>query len=199
MPRGGGDRRAARASARGALAALAAERAARVRAAAWAPGGGARDVFTADLRAFARFDRGGLVADLAFEAPGAAAGAGMGAGAGAGAGAAPGAAPWALGEEALALTRANMRALYDAAGGEWAWDDAAKRAELAHAEARLVAARDARGALLGFVAFRFVSEGPLEALYVYELQLAPEAQGKGLGKHLMQVCELAARKQGMHA
>jgi ribosomal protein S18 acetylase RimI-like enzyme len=53
------------------------------------------------------------------------------------------------------------------------------------------------GEILGFVSFRFVLEGDFDVLYVYELQMGPKAQRKGLGKHLMQICELVARKSGM--
>ena len=35
------------------------------------------------------------------------------------------------------------------------------------------------------------------ALYVMDLQLEPEVQRKGLGRHLMRTLELVARKQGM--
>ena len=55
------------------------------------------------------------------------------------------------------------------------------------------------GRPLAFISFQFVSEGPFEVLYVYELQLEPETQRKGLGKHLMMTVELAARKAGFQA
>lgn len=53
------------------------------------------------------------------------------------------------------------------------------------------------GALLGFVSFRFVLEGDYDVLYIYELQLSPLAQRRGVGKHLMQLAELVARRAGM--
>eukprot|EP00976_Prorocentrum_cordatum_P106161 1194397-Prorocentrum_minimum.AAC.1 len=43
-------------------------------------------------------------------------------------------------------------------------------------------------------------EGRMEgcpALFIYDLQLVPAVQRKGLGKHLMQVLEMIARKQSM--
>ena len=55
------------------------------------------------------------------------------------------------------------------------------------------------GRPLAFISFQLVSEGPLEVLYVYELQLEPETQRKGLGKHLMMTAELVARKVGFQA
>ena len=48
--------------------------------------------------------------------------------------------------------------------------------------------------LLGFVYYRFVVEEPLPVLYVYELQMEPSAQGKGLGKFMMQLIEQMACK-----
>jgi len=59
--------------------------------------------------------------------------------------------------------------------------------------------RQFNGRPLAFISFRLVSEGPLEVLYVYELQLEPETQRKGLGRHLMTTAELAARKAGFQA
>jgi hypothetical protein len=53
------------------------------------------------------------------------------------------------------------------------------------------------GDLLGFVSFRFLAEGEYDVLYIYELQMGPQAQRRGLGKHLVQLCELIARKCGM--
>ncbi|XP_031406889.1 N-alpha-acetyltransferase 40 [Punica granatum] len=55
------------------------------------------------------------------------------------------------------------------------------------------------GSLIGFVHYRFIVEEELPVLYVYELQLEPRAQGKGLGKFLMQLVELIARKNRMGA
>ena len=48
--------------------------------------------------------------------------------------------------------------------------------------------------LLGFVHYRFVVEEDVPVVYVYELQLESTAQKKGLGKFLMQLIELVARK-----
>jgi hypothetical protein len=159
------------------------ERRSRQQSAMFVDGSQPRDVFS-EFFAFAKVSRGGFTAALSFTAPGLAG--------------------WSptLCDELLALTRANMQALYDGAGASaasWAWDDAGKRAELADADARYVIVRDAASdALLGFVHFRFVLEGAFDALYVYELQLAQASQRQGLGKHLMVVCELIAKKQGMH-
>jgi GNAT superfamily N-acetyltransferase len=48
--------------------------------------------------------------------------------------------------------------------------------------------------LIGFVHYRFVVEEELPVLYVYELQMEPPAQGKGLGKFMMQLIEQIACK-----
>ena len=214
---------------RAAREARARERASTRRAALYAapPGGtllsamAPRDVL-ADFAAFAAFDRNGLACDISFTCPGHAS--------------------WTpeVARFALELTRANMRALYEAAPG-WGWKEGAKRAELADGENRYLVARAAArgsssaaaaaapaapaaapppaqaagaaaagggagagagacqpGDLLGFVSFRFLPEGEYDLLYIYELQMGPHAQRRGLGKHMMQICELVARKCGMH-
>ena len=179
-------RREAR-SARAAASSFEAERLLGLRAALFSAPDVARDVL-ADFAAFTRFDRNGLDADIFFTSPGSP--------------------RWSSALEifALEVTERNMRSLYESAKG-WGWDSDAKRAELQSPENRYLVARargvDANGAdagdFLGFVSFRFVSEAALDVLYVYELQLAAQAQRKGLGKFLMQLCELIARKQGMQA
>ena len=92
------------------------------------------------------------------------------------------------------LTKSNMHDLYVAAP-DWGWNDKKKKAELFSSEMRfLIAKQRSDGAPIGFVAFTFVLEEEYDALYVFELQLTNEAQRKGLGRHLMQIMELAARK-----
>lgn len=56
--------------------------------------------------------------------------------------------------------------------------------------------KECRGSnsIVGFVHYRFVVEEDIPVLYLYELQLEPRVQGKGLGKFLMQLIELIARK-----
>lgn len=96
------------------------------------------------------------------------------------------------------LTKRNMRAAYDAAPG-WTWNDSAKRAELSDPENRYIVVREQEtGSPVAFASFRFLIEGDVEALYVYELQLSEAVQRRGLGKHLMIVLELVARQQRMH-
>ncbi|XP_004299499.1 PREDICTED: N-alpha-acetyltransferase 40 isoform X2 [Fragaria vesca subsp. vesca] len=118
------------------------------------------------------------------------------------------------------LLKANMEGPY---GTEWPVEEKVKRREMVASEARYIFVYEAldananelltvsgkertsgicmeeRGSLLGFVHFRFVIEEDLPVLYVYELQLESHVQGKGLGKFLMQLIELIARKNHMTA
>lgn len=153
------------------------------RAAMYTSPGVPRDVL-AGLSAPLRFEGGGLAAALAFAAPGS-----------------PNFA--ALVAELLDLTRANMRALYEAAPGWGGWRDGKKRGELLDTDSRFIVARGegpaggGGGALLGFACFRFLLDGERDVLYLFELQLAEAAQRKGLGRHLMLLCEQVARAAGM--
>lgn len=54
--------------------------------------------------------------------------------------------------------------------------------------------RSCHGPIIGFVHFRFILEEEIPVVYVYELQLEPRVQGKGLGKFLMQLMELISQK-----
>lgn len=95
------------------------------------------------------------------------------------------------------LTKTNMEAVYAAAGGSWSWNSTKKRGELFSEDTRYVLCRAADGALVGFLAFRLEFDNDYEVLYVYELQIAEAARRRGLGRHLMLVAELMARKNGM--
>lgn len=55
------------------------------------------------------------------------------------------------------------------------------------------------GPTIGFVHYRFIMEEEVPVVYVYELQLEPRVQGKGLGKILMQLVELIACENKMGA
>lgn len=100
-------------------------------------------------------------------------------------------------------------------GTEWPAEEKVKRREMVAPEARYIFVYEeeaseflqertsatcveergrGRGPMLGFLHFRFLMEEELPVLYVYELQLEPRVQGKGLGKFLMQLIELIARK-----
>lgn len=90
-------------------------------------------------------------------------------------------------------------------GPEWAAEEKVKRRELVTPEARYIFVYEASSneekvilegehSLVGFVHYRFTLEEEMPVLYVYEIQLESRAQGKGLGKFLMQLLELIARK-----
>lgn len=66
-------------------------------------------------------------------------------------------------------------------------------------EKTAVTSVDKRGSIVGFVHYRFILEEDVPVLYVYELQLELCVQGKGLGKFLMLLIELIARKNHMGA
>lgn len=105
------------------------------------------------------------------------------------------------GEEALewavALTRANMRAMYEACPG-WGWDEAAKRAELRDPDGRYLVARDAAsGRLAAFAHLRFLLEDGVRLCYLWELQVGDAFRRRRLGLALMQVVELVAWRAGM--
>ncbi|KAG6621336.1 N-alpha-acetyltransferase 40 [Phytophthora cinnamomi] len=104
-------------------------------------------------------------------------------------------------EGVVALFESNMKALYQAS--DWGYDPVAKRKELFEDEARYLFVHDesvastASAPLVGFAHFRFVEDDGALVLYLYEVQLASTAQRHGLGKFLMQLLLLVARKHGM--
>ena len=105
----------------------------------------------------------------------------------------------ALEEWVLSLTKRNMAGVYDASDDErWHWSDARKRGELLDGETRYLVAR-LGGAPAAFLAFRLLLEGDAEVLYVYELQAEAAARRRGLGKRLMQLAELIARRHALQA
>ena len=90
-------------------------------------------------------------------------------------------------------------------GSEWSTEEKSKRREMVAPEARYLFVREApiadgngsaedKGPMVGFVHYRFTLEEEVPVVYLYELQLEPRVQWKGLGKFLMQLIELIARK-----
>jgi ribosomal protein S18 acetylase RimI-like enzyme len=152
----------------------------RLRAAEEVSDGVPRDLVVELPAPFRRYARGGLECDISFACP-----------------ASEATWPAGLAEEVLTLTRANMKEAYEAAEG-WGWSESKKRAEACDPATRYILAHAVTsGALLGFASLRFVAEGHHDSAYVYELQLAPAAQRKGLGRFLMLLVEMAARNAGM--
>eukprot|EP00898_Chlorokybus_atmophyticus_P001918 jgi/Chlat1/2727/Chrsp182S08757 len=73
-----------------------------------------------------------------------------------------------------------------------------KAREMVEGDALYIVARDAKtDERTAFAQFRFVIEEDIEVLYVYELQLMEDVLRKGLGRHLMMLMELLARKNAM--
>lgn len=113
------------------------------------------------------------------------------------------------------LLKVNMEGPY---GSDWPMEEKVKRREMVAPEARYIFVLESLnrvhcdnstkeddswtsdgGRLVGFVHYRFVIEEEIPVVYVYELQLETCARGKGLGKFLMQLIELIARKNQMGA
>lgn len=118
------------------------------------------------------------------------------------------------------ILKINMERVY---GSEWQVEEKVKRKEMVSPEARYIfvyetvdsdanqmsesvirrGSRNVHGSdketIVGFVHFRFTLEEEVPVLYVYELQLEPLVQGKGLGNFLMQLIELIACENHMSA
>jgi len=118
---------------------------------------------------------------------------------------------------AFDLTKTNVASLYASCPG-WGWRDSTKRRELQDDDARYIVVSGlvvdslepqqtyselenikSEQQYLGFVHLRFEIEKGEAVAYVYEVQIDRTAQGRGLGKFLMQLVELAARKVGVSA
>lgn len=99
-------------------------------------------------------------------------------------------------------------------GPEWPTEEKLKRREMVAEEARYIFVHEisngdadevsklsdkqrpcsCEGPIVGFIHYRFILEEEVPVVYVFELQLEPHVQGKGLGKFLMQLIELIARE-----
>ncbi|KAL9256535.1 N-alpha-acetyltransferase 40-like protein [Drosera capensis] len=104
----------------------------------------------------------------------------------------------------------NMERHY---GMKWKVEERVKYREMLAPEARYIFALDTTNAekrilfptidsedtIVGFVHYHFTMEEEVPVLYLYELQLVPDVQGKGLGEFMMQLLELIARKNRMGA
>uniref|UniRef100_A0AAV1URI9 N-alpha-acetyltransferase 40 n=1 Tax=Peronospora matthiolae TaxID=2874970 RepID=A0AAV1URI9_9STRA len=105
-------------------------------------------------------------------------------------------------EGIAALFEKNMELLYQASN--WGYESRAKREELFADEARYLLVYDESiqalhplKPLVGFVHFRFLDDDGALVLYLYEVQLAAKVQRQGLGKFLMTLLLLVAKKHGM--
>ena len=103
---------------------------------------------------------------------------------------------------AFELVKANMEELYDEAG--YGWDDQDKLSELSEDGTRFLVARNKDGQRIAFAHFRFTVQGDVvdqmrgdTVLMVHDLHVVDECQRKGLGRHLMTLMEMVARKTNM--
>ena len=124
------------------------------------------------------------------------------------------------------LTQRNVKSFYENCPG-WGWNASKKRRELEDSDARFIVATAAAAVAegeekkqtdddgdgddekkktpefavdqpIGFVHLRLEIEDDNEpVLYVYEFHVEEGAQGRGLGRYLMQLTELISRKAGL--
>jgi GNAT superfamily N-acetyltransferase len=105
------------------------------------------------------------------------------------------------------LAKKNTKAISDASG--YGWDDDEYKEALKAPEERFLVAFAAEtestaAAPVAFIDFQFALQGALveemegeTCLLVQDLQLQKAVQRKGLGRHLLSLAQLIARKQGM--
>ena len=110
---------------------------------------------------------------------------------------------------AFELVKETMEEKYDTSG--YGWDDEDKMRELTEKEARFLVVREwpseegqTRGEPVGFVHFRFTVQGEVidkmageASLHIYDIHIEDHSQRKGLGKHLLMLLELIARREKM--
>eukprot|EP00906_Rhabdomonas_costata_P006309 RCo009253 len=99
-----------------------------------------------------------------------------------------------LREFTFQLVKANMETFYRECPAIGGWTDRLKREEMFDITGRFIIAFDGAEPV-GFTSFRFDMDFGRRVVYCYELHCVPRVQGKGLGKHLMVLLELVARKQ----
>lgn len=109
---------------------------------------------------------------------------------------------------AFEMTKGHMETVYEMSG--YGWDDEDKMRELTEQGARFLLVREAPkeegvlGKLICFVHFRFTVQGEVmdqmagePCLYVWDLQVDVCYQRQGLGRHLLTLLELIARREHM--
>eukprot|EP00803_Ostreobium_quekettii_P004259 evm.model.scf_468.12 EVM.evm.TU.scf_468.12 scf_468:71324-72010(+) len=96
------------------------------------------------------------------------------------------------------LCEENMRALYEPV---WGWNKDKKSKQLMHPDSRFIVAsrRSEPNEPLAYTNYRYEEEGGCPVLYVYELQVEKSVQRLGVGKFVMQLMELMARRNKMDA
>lgn len=82
----------------------------------------------------------------------------------------------------------NMKAVFD---NSWNWSDTSKHAEYIEEEARyLVATMD--GSPIAFIHFRFEQQDNEFVLFIYDVQIEPDFQRRGLGHFIVHAVEFIA-------
>lgn len=112
------------------------------------------------------------------------------------------------------FSKINMEGPY---GSQWSTEEKVKHREMVSTQAHYIFVHEASNAnangmfpksdaekttsaleqkdpMVAFVHFRFIIEEMIPVLYVYELQIEPRFQGRGLGTFLMELIELIACK-----
>jgi len=102
---------------------------------------------------------------------------------------------------AFDLVKETMEDKYEESG--YGWDDEDKLRELTEKGTRFLVVREG-GAPVGFVHFRFTVQGEVidqmagdPSLHIYDISIAEHSQRKGLGRHLLLILELVARREKM--
>jgi len=93
------------------------------------------------------------------------------------------------------LTKRNMETLYETS--DWGWRDKEKKEELTEETAWYLICKNEEGQNVAFVHFRFDLEDDVEVLYLYEIQMEKAIRRKGLGRFLVTVLTLMAKKYEM--
>jgi len=108
---------------------------------------------------------------------------------------------------AFDLTKTHMENVYENSG--YGWDDEDKMRELTEQGARFLLVREASegpsaGRLVAFAHFRFTVQGEVmdimagePCLYLWDLQVEKTCQRRGLGRHMITLLELIARREKM--
>lgn len=157
-----------------------------LRAALFEENGKDKDVTKDIAKSFMKFDRNGLDVSIDFETK--------------------------LSKEdakwAFDLCKETMEDKYEESG--YGWDDEDKMRELTEKGTRFLVVREwpeqgqTKGEPVGFAHFRFTVQGEVidqmaghPSLHIYDIHIEDHSQRKGLGKHLLMIMELIARREKM--
>lgn len=153
----------------------------KLRAALFNDQGKDKDVTEGIAKSFLSYDRSGVAVDIYFSPK-----------------LSPQEVSWAFD-----LTRDNMEAIYENSG--YGWDDDDKERELTEQGARFLLLRERQAKkLVGYIHFRFTVQGEVidqmigqPCVYILDMHIEEAFQRKGLGRHLLILMELIARREQM--